>query len=184
MSGLVCLSPYELVDHSRWIAWWGEEKPFFPKRDRSKIETVLLEAESGEVGADWEVGKTDGASAGKFLEVKAGKQSLDAAPSGKQGVVDLEFEVKQGGPYALFARLNCASADDDSFWIRMDKGNFQMCNNLVTPGWSWVKLDVFHLEAGKHHLTIGYREDGAKLDRVWISNDPDGPESSEGIQKK
>ncbi len=180
----VTLSPYELVDHSRWIAWWGKEKPFFPKRDRSKIETVILEAELGEVGADWEVGKTDGASKGNFLEVKAGKQSLDAAPSGKQGVVDLEFEVKQGGPYALFARLNCASADDDSFWIRMGNGNFRMFNNLITQGWSWVKLDVFHLEAGKHQLTIGYREDGAKLDKVSISNDPDGPESSEGIQEK
>ncbi len=66
----------------------------------------------------------------------------------------------------------------------MGNGNFRMFNNLITQGWSWVKLDVFHLEAGKHQLTIGYREDGAKLDKVSISNDPDGPESSEGIQEK
>lgn len=78
--------------------------------------------------------------------------------------------------YAVFARLNCPSADDDSFWVKMDDGVFTMSNGLATRGWSWVKLDNFPLEAGRHTLTIAYREDGAKLDKISISNDRYSPE--------
>jgi len=47
---------------------------------------------------------------------------------------------------------------------------------LGTGGWSWVRLDRFRLDAGKHTLIIAYREDGAKLDKISITNDRYAPE--------
>ena len=75
----------------------------------------------------------------------------------------------------MFARLNCPSADDDSFWVKMDDGPFESHNGLGTSGWAWVKLDRFELRAGEHTLVITYREDGAKLDKVSSSNDVFAP---------
>jgi hypothetical protein len=54
----------------------------------------------------------------------------------------------------------------------MDNGNFTMHNGLVTNGWEWVKLEDINLTSGDHTLTIGYREDGAKLDKLVVANYP------------
>ena len=140
------------------------------------IETVTFEAEGATVGSSWKILADDKASNGSYVVVKPGTQSIQAAPSGSKSAIAISFSVKAAGSYAVFARLNCPSADDDSFWVKMDNGVFDMSNGLGTRGWSWVKLNNFRLKAGKHTLTIAYREDGAKLDKISISNDRYSPE--------
>lgn len=167
----VTISPYDTVDHSRWIAWWGKGKPTFPQRNMKGIETVTFEAEGATIGSDWQISEDIKASNGKYVAVKAGTQSIRTAPTGKSSAISFSFSVKKAGTYAVFARLNCPSADDDSFWIKMDDGNFMMANGLETRGWNWVKLNDFRLNVGKHTLSIAYREDGAKIDKISISND-------------
>lgn len=44
-----------------------------------------------------------------------------------------------------------------------------MQNSLTTNGWQWVTLGSYEFEAGDHNLSIGYREDGAQLDKVAVS---------------
>lgn len=167
----VTISPFEFVDHSRWIDWWGKGEPKFPERNTEGIETVTFEAEAASVGSEWETGTDDQASNGKYASARAGVQSLQSAPPGSESAIAIPFSLKAGGNYAVFARLNCPSADDDSFWVKMDDGPFESHNGLGTSGWAWVKLDRFRLQAGEHTLVITYREDGAKLDKVSISND-------------
>lgn len=171
----VTVSPYN-TDYARWIDWWGKGKPAFPKRNMEGIETVTFEAENATVGSVWETGTDDDASNGGYVAVKAGMESIDSAPTGSEHVIAMSFSVKADGNYTVFARLNCPSANDDSFWVKMDDGKFDSFNGLGTSGWSWVKLDNFALKPGEHTLTIGYREDGAKLDKISISNDPFTPE--------
>lgn len=172
----VTISPYETVDYKRWIAWWGKDKPVFPKRNTEGIETVTFEAENTEVGSNWKIVDDKLASNGKFIQVKDGTESIRVAPAGKQNCISLSFSIKKAGNYSIFARLNCPSADDDSFWLKVNDGTFRMLNGLGTRGWEWVKLDSFKLEPGDHNLTIAYREDGAKLDKISISNDHYPPE--------
>ena len=50
-----------------------------------------------------------------------------------------------------------------------------MYNGLVTSGWEWKKFDDYMLTEGEHTLTIGYREDGAELDKICVSNFPYAP---------
>ncbi len=42
--------------------------------------------------------------------------------------------------------------------------------------WEWVRLPRYDLTAGEHVLTVGYRENGAGLDKVSISNTATPPE--------
>lgn len=172
----VTTSIYDTVDHERWIRWWGTGKPEFPPRDMEGVESIAFEPDVAQLGASWEVGQDEEASNGGYVAAKSGRESVEQAPSDEDGVLELSFAVEKKGNFSLFVRLHCPSADDDSFWIKMDDGAFEMANGLETSDWSWVKLDTYALDAGKHVLTIGLREDGAKLDKIVVSNDLYMPE--------
>ena len=137
---------------------------------------VWLESECGEVGENWDVLSDAQASNGHYVRVKSGVQSLDNAPSGSENRIVLPFSLDATGSFSIYARLNCPTYDDDSFWISVDNGNFTMHNGLVTNGWEWIKLNDYQLTEGEHFLTTGYREDGAGLDKVCILNYDEAPE--------
>jgi hypothetical protein len=138
--------------------------------------SVWMEAECGEVGENWQILDDDLASNGKYVTVMAGTQSLDSAPATREGLIELDFNLDAGGDYALFARINAPTYDDDSFWVDMDNGGYTMFNGLVTDGWEWIRLTDYSLQQGDHTLKIGYREDGALLDKVVIQNYDEAPE--------
>lgn len=166
----VAKSPYEFVDDSRWFEWWGSGNPEFPVREIGSAVTKTFEAECENVGSDWEIKADPNASNGTYITVKAGTQSLDNAPTGNNSYMTITFTIDTIGNYALFARINCPSADDDSYWVKMDNGSFQLFNGLGTSGWEWKHFGTFRLTEGTHSLTFAYREDGALLDKISISN--------------
>ncbi len=76
-----------------------------------------------------------------------------------------------GYTHKLWARVITPTANDDSFWVRMDGGSWYQRNNIgPTSSWSWQECQSYTLNAGSHTLTIAYREDGAKLDKLYIGN--------------
>jgi len=170
----VAVNPYASVDYSRWFKWWGTGNPVFP--DTGDTYTVTFEAECATVGTNWNILTDAQASNGRYVTVKPGVQSLSAAPTGGQNLITIPFSLTTNGNFAVFGRLNCPTADDDSYWIKMDDGSFVMRNGLGTSGWQWVRITGYVLTAGEHTLTIGYREDGAQLDKISISNYVYAPE--------
>jgi lysophospholipase L1-like esterase len=110
------------------------------------------------------------ASNGKYITVQAGVQSLSAAPADSAGLIVIPFTVTKDTTYHIFGRVNCPTYDDDSFWAKVDDSAFVNCNGLKTSGWEWVRLTGYLLTKGGHILTIGYREDGACLDKLCVSN--------------
>jgi hypothetical protein len=167
--------PYPATDYARWMAWWGRSEPVFPGAEDAY--TITLEAECGTVGADWEVTSDALASNGAHVTPKTGIQSIGQAPASAASLVVIPFSLTRKGDFTLFARLDCPSPDDDSFWVRFDQGEFVQQNGLGTRGWQWIALEKRTLEAGPHTVTIGLREDGAKLDKVCLSTfffPPDG----------
>lgn len=144
---------------------------------------VWLEAERGTVGASWNDNVADGAaSSGQYVTVRPGTQSLNSAPTTAAGWVQLPFNVSQAGTYRVWIRRKTPTADDDSFWVRMDNGTFVMWNNIpVATAWAWAQYPTpFNLSAGNHTLVFGYREDGAQLDKVYITNGTDTPSGTGG----
>ena len=99
-----------------------------------------------------------------------GVQSLTKVPSDSASAVFIPFSVDTSGIFSVFARLNCPSYDNDSYWIKLDDGEFELYNGLITSGWQWLKLNNYGLTPGDHMLTFAYRESGAKLDKICISN--------------
>jgi len=135
------------------------------------IESFWLEAERfPTVGSGFTVANDAAASNGKYITVQAGVQSLSAVPADSAGLITVPFAVTKDTTYYVFGRVYCPTYDDDSFWVKVDDGTFVNCNGLKTTGWVWMELHSYPLTKGRHTLTIGYREDGACLDKLCITS--------------
>ena len=134
------------------------------------IEEHYFEAECAVIGADWDIIDNAQASNGKYVTVKSGTQSLEQPPTDQESFIIIPFSVDTSDNFSLYARINCPTYDDDSFWVKMDDGEYTLHNSLVTSGWQWVAFNDYMLNKGEHMLTIAYREDGALLDKMAVSN--------------
>jgi hypothetical protein len=145
----------------------------------SDVVKVWPEAESGVLEAPMQLVTDAAASGGKGVSVAAGNNSQAAPPA--TGSSRISFEVSASGAYTVWGRVIIANNSDDSFWVRMDGGPWTKWNEIETgSSWHWARLHdsddddrvvSYTLAAGSHTLTVAYREDGARLDRVLITND-------------
>jgi len=174
---VVTKHPFDLVEHEFWYDGWTKGKSTFPTLDCENIETFTFEVEATNPGSDWQIKSAEDASAGKYITVKPSLESPQAVPAGDNAAVTIPFTTTKAAKYYIHARVNCPSADDDSFWIQIDDEAFVAANGLATKGWQWVKLSAFKPTPGKHTLTIKYRENGALLDRIGITTYPFGADA-------
>lgn len=58
----------------------------------------------------------------------------------------------------------------DSYWVKMDDGEFEKRDRLLSREWRWLRINSYELLAGEHTLTFAYREKATKLDKIWISD--------------
>lgn len=141
--------------------------------------TFYYEPECGTVGADWKIVEDEQVSNGNYVTVKAGTESTDQAPTDSASAIYLPVTIDSSGSYSIFARLNNPTPDDDSFWVKVNDGSFEMNNNLTTSGWEWRQFSG-ELSQGEHLITIAYREDGAQLDKLAVTSAPYAPEGIGG----
>jgi hypothetical protein len=141
---------------------------------------VWREAEGGIVAAPMEVRSDPKASGHYYVEVAAGNESQSIAPA--SGHVDIRFSLPQAGTYKVWARVITPTDTDDSLWVKMDGSTWFNWNQIpLGAEWHWDDVHeiagasstpvTWSLTAGPHTLTIAYREDGARIDRVLITND-------------
>lgn len=160
----------------------------FSEAANAETESLWFEAErfvTAASGSDFDVVDDAMASNGQYITVKTGTQSLSSAPATNKGLITIPFTVGSDTTYTVFGRMKNPTADDDSFWVKIDNGTFNLCNGLATGNaYGWLKLVSSVLTKGNHTLTIGYREDGACLDKICISNDSFAPSGKGGDDLK
>jgi hypothetical protein len=133
-------------------------------------ESFFFEPECVEdIGQNWKIEAEAGISNGYYITVTPGIESLTSAAE-EDGTVSIPFITTTDSTYYIYGLMNCPSADDDSYWVTVDDEYFVMCNGLATSGWQWITLNSYNLAAGEHTFRLTYREDGAKLDKLCISN--------------
>lgn len=136
----------------------------------ANAQSIWLEAECGTVGTLWNKPTDANASNSQFITVQPGNNSTASAPTNTAGFATFPLNISQAGTYFLMARVLGVTANDDSFWVRMDGGAWVMWNNWFTGTWAWKQFpNTFSLTAGSHTLTFAYREDGAQLDKIEVS---------------
>ncbi len=154
---------------------------------RSLLNTNLwFETECTDVGSNWDVIADNSASNGVYVTVKTGTESIDE-PTNTDDILVYNFHANEGGRYKVWARVLTKTANDDSYWVKIDDGTWTSWNNIPTNNnWHWDDVHgyanndstlSYDLDTGYHTLYICFREDGAQLDKIFISNtgaDPSG----------
>jgi len=142
---------------------------------------IRLEAEDGAISSPMEIGQDFSAYNGAFVWSQTGGHIND--PDQSSSYVDLAFDVVAEGYYVLWARVVAPSGSDDSFWFRMDEGNWKQWHTVRCTSWTWDRMDhrdnsyspeqevIYYLSLGSHILRITQREDGTKVDSVLITTD-------------
>jgi hypothetical protein len=145
---------------------------------------LCLETEQAQILAPpLRVADDAGASQALCIEVPEGA----GTPPETEGTGVLAFAVAVPGEYRLWGRAWWSDSCGNSFTVAMDDGAHAVLGQDATYGrWHWVRGGVYVLARGPHTLTIANREDGARLDQVFLSQDdayvPNGMETAWGTQ--
>ena len=139
-------------------------------------EALWIEAESlptKTVGTAFKLVGDAAASGGKCLQTVT--QVANAAPADSAYMLTSPFMVASADTYYVYARVLCPTWDDDSYWVSVDGPMSNFANGLQTESWDWKELFSGYLQAGQHRLNLAGREDGAYLDKLCITANPQPP---------
>lgn len=135
--------------------------------------SIAWEAESGFVFRPMIVGDDADASGGRYVSSTADK-----------GTVTWALHVTQANTYYLWARVLAPDSQHDSFRVGLIGDGYQMpgkdWNLTRAPHWQWqvLRLDKsktptpLSLTAGICQLQLRVREVGTKIDRLFLTSDP------------
>jgi len=107
------------------------------------------------------------ASGGKYVWGPEGSDPDD------EGLLRYSVEIEDAETYRVWLRTYWTSGGGNSFSVNFDviPVDSDLVGNDATYGvWHWVSKD-FELADGIQDLIIRDREDGSKLDRIFITND-------------
>ena len=145
-------------------------------------ETIVIEAEDySTIDSVWRVRTDADASGGVYLTTGKRAGNFYSQPPADDYALTYDFEVSQGGQYQILASVQALSGNDNSFWVKVDDGEWILWDTAVTgDDWQWETVSdrdtggervLFDLAAGSHTLQIAMREDGTRLDQIVITND-------------
>ena len=179
----IAIAPYK-DNWQFWISDWanGVTEPTVPLEQYwHEAESTPESANCTIVGSDFKVVDDAAASGGKYVTAKEGLSSLDSLPGGS-GLINIPFSINNHRDFHIYLRVNCSSDNPGSFWVMIDGEPAFSTGDINTEGvWKWVNIANPTLLAGRgsHYLTIAYRSNGAKLDKVYITNDPNNQAPAE-----
>jgi lysophospholipase L1-like esterase len=151
-----------------------EEEPY--DNNAVWIEAEDLPTEGS--GTAFQLDEDATASKGKYLQTVV---QTTNTPTDSVYIVAAHFTVSTADTYYIYGRVMCPSWDDDSYFVSVDGAlNSNFVNGLQTASWDWKELYHGNLKAGEHTLYIGSREDGACLDKLCITTNPEAPSGMGG----
>jgi hypothetical protein len=88
------------------------------------------------------------------------------------------FEIEEPGEYVFWGLASASSEDDGSFWISVDRDEFQQWDINADPDWNWSRVGRHYLSSGRHVLTVQWRGDNSKLDTIFVTDRDSPPETA------
>lgn len=155
-----------------------------------KNAAYFIEAENTDFPEDLLTQPDIYASGGEYIRVKNNRNSRENPP--KSGRFKYKFNVAKSGTYAIWGRIKSDSGRENSFWVRLDGGDWIQWNNIrESETWKWDAVHdsenddrpvLYRLDRGEHTLEFGYREENIALDKLLITNNINyRPESKDPV---
>jgi len=130
---------------------------------------TYLEPECAVVGSNWDKKGDASASNGYRVSPKTGFNNLSTPPTDNESRIDFTFTANADTNYYVYARIKCPNTSSDSYWVKMDDGEYILIDGLTSISWKWTKLGAFELSKGNHILSIAYGDEGTLLDKISIT---------------
>lgn len=153
--------------------------------EESYGQALWMEAEhlrTATVGTAFRPVDDDTASGGHYLLTV--NNIVSTAPADSTDMLVAHFTAKTADTYHIYARVLCPTWDDDSYWMGIDGAMTDFVNGLQTTAWDWKEIYSGYLQAGSHKLTLGGREDGARIDKLCITTNPEAPTGMGGTEEQ
>jgi len=163
----IAIHPYDYVIPAYWTEWWGKGDPYFPVFDRGESEEVWYEAECATVGTAWNIRLDGEASNGSYAVVKSGLSNWKA-PTDSGATIYFPFSVTSEKTYYVYARTKCPVSGNHRFWLKIDNEAYNTYGN-VSEEWAWNKITGMALSPGEHTVSVAFRDENLKLDKICIS---------------
>ncbi|HUT33790.1 MAG TPA: hypothetical protein VNE39_09935 [Planctomycetota bacterium] len=142
-----------------------------------------FEAESAAfVVPPFRVDRDGAASGGKFLWVPGEPGGKGSSPTAR---ALWTVHVPKAGDYYLLGRVQAATPDDDSFFVRVRQAGRDVLSRAewhtgVHATWEWTpfragkaaEATAMRLDAGVALIEVSCREDGTKLDALLLGREP------------
>ncbi len=150
---------------------------------------IFIEAEDATIRSPFATVTDAAASGGTYVtqDAFAGMPPNQDPDDMTVGLLTFEFNLQAGGQTQIWTRVRGATIDNNSFWARVDGGNWIRFNDFTTgeATFTWDRLhdsdnidgnnDPIPVEptlaAGTHTIEFAFREIDAQIDRVLVSQD-------------
>jgi hypothetical protein len=155
--------------------------------DAFAVERVFEAENAHFLLSEFAVGEDANAGGGKFVWVP-GKPGETGGS--RRGRLIWLVHVPEAGAWHLWARVQTPTPSDDSFLVQVQQPGGRSRHHLawhagVSPVWKWVRVraragddgdgfQMLDLEKGRVSIEFGCREDGARLDALYLTRDPEG----------
>ena len=138
-----------------------------------------LEAECAEVGQGWTVVRSDSSSNGAYAVFDRGISTKEPPADIAENRLRFVIRNVQAGSYRLFGRTFTTAVDKDSYWVRVNGGEwFRWFRDFTYNVWEWTLVNeegLLELPDGTTTIDIAYREAGAQLDKLYLALDGSEP---------
>lgn len=153
--------------------------------------TIKLEAECAQLGANFGIVSGSDLSNGQAVKAINGQRFISGANESPANLMTFSFNIGEAGTYEIYTRVKALSASFDSYWVRIDNGDWIKFNE-ITATKAFVIEQLFDsdqgkatvsvpLTAGVHTITFAYREPDVELDFITISSEGEVPANAPGI---
>lgn len=147
------------------------------------VNSPQKEAENTGFGNLWTKTSDNMACSNEYL-LPPDQTAFDNPPLSTADLVPFVMDIEIAGTYKIYARVATSSDSDDSFWVRANDGVWQKWNKINYPytstGFQWSQVGNwtsgnnsipvdFELVAGINTIYFSYREPGAKLDKILVT---------------
>ena len=137
-------------------------------------ESFTLEAECAQVGSSFATTASGTASNGSYVFGNNGYAARNAPTDVPANRVRFSVNAAAAGDFDMYARVRGDGANFDSFWVRVNGGQWVLWFYRATDPSGLVWVDVatvpVSLTAGANTIDFAYREPNTWLDKIYVSN--------------
>jgi hypothetical protein len=141
------------------------------------VNGVIWEAEAARLMPPFEIASAVGASGSKYIWMPAQPGEMAHSTLAR---ASYPLRVERAGHYYLWGRVWSPTPQNDSFFVRLERPGQAPVPNTAWPvgvhrDWAWVRFEPeqpLELGAGEMVLQLGVREAGTRMDKLFLTPDP------------